>query len=140
MNRVKENESVIIRAFAEAQKRAVATLAEGFIKALKAGVETALHIHDERHQNHLKTGGSYGWALWYNGSLYASEIKTDGEKYTGNANEALQGVKPRRKYGFYGVVLAGMKGSYYIADYERDILTLTAEEIGNNFSTYFKSL
>ncbi len=139
MTQVVKNDKTITNAFNRIHDDYFSFIKRGMIMALKAGVIVALDIHDQQHQRHIETGGSYGWGLWYNKTFVDGEVKANGSVQKGNAANAIKKMKPKRK-GWYGVVMAGMKGNYYAISYERDILTLTSQEIAANFSKYFKKL
>ena len=135
------NDTTIENAFARLSESYVKPVEDILKRLLYAGMMFALSAHDGEHKNHFRMGDSYGWALWRNGSLVASDVLAKSDNTKASVKSEIASMTPAVTEGWYGVIMAGMVPKYYFAyDYENDILNMTAAEVAENFQNYFKQL
>lgn len=140
-NSIQNNERTISSAFSKLQNRKHNNIFIALQNLCKAGIEAALYLH-EPNDKHLHTSNSYASAIYYNGKLLLDKTYVDNGTYSSDVENTIRRYQPVSS-GYEAVIFANMivsdlKNFRLNIPKERDILTITAQDIRNNFSTYFK--
>ena len=143
----KQNEQAVKRGLEWLTKVRDAVEEQGMVSLLRDSMAYAIDLHGHEHFGHRITGDSYGWALVKNGLIIQMEVN-EGNHGNGDATEQLRVVSREVKAkGYVGIVLASMKAFredgrpiMFEVDFEHGVLGITADEIRDNFSMYFKPI
>lgn len=135
-----KNDKIIERAFDRLARSEETIIRNGMCALLADAVKQALELHDDKHRIHVIKGDTYGWALVHDARLERLQVTSLPEN-EGNATEQLQKkANSIMENGWYGIVMAGMKPSYYVIKYEKEILGSTIRFTQDNFLQYFKKI
>lgn len=139
MSRTAErNDRVIRGAFARLQRNKHAALLSGLQELCRQAVFMALSLHNPE-DKHLHARQSYAYAIYHNGKLVDYyECMEDG-RFEGNVDMLIDQYAPRSK-GYDAVIVADMSIMGLNVTKERDILTMTAQDVKQNFWRYFKPI
>lgn len=140
MSERQSNDRKIENAFGRFQRNVSQALEDGLVRMCESAVETALSLHIATDE-HLNTRDGYGYALFHSGALLASRTYIEGGTYKGKVEDYIASYVPSSD-GYDAVIVADMSlpmlGSTYSFVKERDILTTTAQDVANDFGSYFK--
>ena len=134
-----QNKKTIKEAVAKFRENAEGVFEKGMADLLDNAVQFALDSHDEGHQQHLKQGDSYGWALFRGKKMVRYKIFSQVANKKNAMYHAMKSVDVPGSKTWCGVIMAGMTPvGYFSTDYELNIFALTKEEIKTKFDSYFK--
>lgn len=143
----KKNEEAVDRGLKWLTARRDVILEEGMRRLLITASAYAIAQHDHTHFGHRITENSHGWALVKDGKILGIGVN-EGHHGEGDAERQLQTVAGGiSKNGYVGIILASMTATrdngrpiMFEIEFEMDIMKITADEIRDNFSTYFKPI
>ena len=137
----RKNDKVIKNAFDRFLKNKELILIKGMSELLESAVQTALELHDEKHQSHITIGDTYGWMLVNDGKIVKIKVEASGRKI-GEATSMLRTyVDKMPKAGLVGIVMAGMKpANFFSINYEKGIIENTIQITRKNFHQYFTKI
>lgn len=147
MNTIRQNEKAIERGLKWLSSAKDKIIERGMLELLPKATEYAISLHDHSHYGHRVTEDSHGWALVKDGRIVKMGVN-DGRHGEGYAHKQLRDVAQSiATPGYVGIVLASMTAKrddgrpiIFEIEYEMDILSMTADEIIDNFQTYFKPI
>ena len=137
-----KNKKTIERAFAKFRKEDEDIIRHGMLLVAKAGIDYLVEAHTRTGEdlNHPKESDSMGYAVAHNGMVIASYGYSGDESYNlprqarEEAERLLAGTT-----GWRAIILSDMEG-WYNVDWEEGFLSMSADEIKNNFTSYFKPI
>lgn len=131
------NSKVISAAFARLRQSSEVRFRMGMELLMDYAMNAALENHDDRHQQHLVMGDTYGWIIFHDGVEVSRKVLGSGD---GDVSSRLGAVNHFGK-GWCGVLMAGMAPmGYFNVLYEFVPLRQTIEDLKQNglSSRFFK--
>lgn len=135
------NNKVIQNAFSRFLKNEESVTREGMCVLAKAGLDYLIDAHDFHAQlmMHTTENDTMGYAVAHNGTIVASGSHNGGDfDLPGSAKEEAEALLSSTT-GWVAIILSDMEG-WYRVDYEEDFLFYAADEIRENFHTFFKPI
>lgn len=103
-----KNEQTIKRAFSDFALNKHYRVLEGLEGILRDAVMFIYEQHRvDGHTNHIETGDTFGWAIYYNGQLLKKKVNTGMQVSEFSVSEELESRLANSK-GYVGIVMAGM--------------------------------
>lgn len=103
-----KNEQTIRRAFSDFAIDKHKRVLEGLEGLMRDAVMFIYEQHRvDGHENHLETGDTFGWAVYYNGQLLKKKVNTGMEISDFSVSDELEARLANSK-GYVGIVMAGM--------------------------------
>lgn len=147
MSYLKSNEKAIDRGLDWLKSVQERVAEDGMLRILREATAYALFLHDHGHFGHRIAEDSHGWALVKDGKIVNIEVN-EGHHGKGDARAQLESVAAGvSNRGYVGIVLASMsakrnsgKPILFEIDFEMWVLSLTSDNIRENFPYYFKPI
>jgi hypothetical protein len=140
MGHESRNNAVIKSGFSRLTDAKNRVIESGMKDMMENAMLAALSFHDASHWLHKSTENSYGWCVLHNGRSVAMRVN-EGRHGTGNAEQQLMAASRNvSDTGWVGILLASLEGDrpmYFAVNYEEFILTLTEQDIRDNWRLYF---
>lgn len=132
-----QNKAAIQRGLDRLRNREDEIVRNGMYGLLNAALEY-LHQAHEGWMHHENEDDTLGWALVRDGQILEIASQSKGELTPrGDAIGRLEAIASGTK-GWTGIVLSDMDNSWYRVDWEMNFLHVTADEVRDNFSKFFK--
>lgn len=134
------NRQVIQRSLSRLQASEEATILDGMMKVVEAGLEFLVEIHEDYspHMSHLHETDTLGYALAHEGIIVKSGMHSGGDylDLPGRAMEEAQDLLSTT-HGWAAIILSEMRG-WYSVNLEITFLSYSADMVKQNFRRYFK--
>ena len=135
----RKNNKTIRTAFERLAKSKHERMIEGLRGILDDAVLFIFEQHlIDGHENHRKTGDSYGWAIGYNGQIVDIKITNEGEEIGMSVQEELN-VMIEDTTGYTGIIMAGMVPErWFVWEYEEEYQDMAKDMIAAEFFRFFQ--
>lgn len=136
---VRRNDKTIMKAFNGLLHNKHNHLIAGMKGLLQDAVMFIYEQHRvDGHMNHLESGDTYGWALYYNGQMIDKKINSGPEVSDFSVSDELDSRIAASK-GYVGVIMAGMNPEVVFWEkHEIPYMELTADMIAAEYFRFFQ--
>ena len=136
-----KNRAVIRSAFSRLRSESDATVLDGMTRITEAGLKYLLEAHDQLmpNLNHPGENDTLAAILVHDGHVVATFPHEGSDDFPGSASAEAARLL-RGTSGWIAIILSDMTMQWYRWDWEEGFLAYSADEIKENFQSFFKPI